>query len=154
MAYLTASDLAVLLPVQSGGSPMLTASSNPNMVDANVICGQVSAELDAAAAKAGYIVPVGTAATGAYAQLAMYTRWGAGYQILALMSQYGKDTPALAKDYRTAYENALKMLRDGTVLLVGAGQDAGETARALPRSYYVTNPGSVVGPQVTMDGSW
>lgn len=154
MPYLTASDLAVLLPVQSGGSPLLTASSNPNMIDANVILGQVSAELDAAAAKAGYTIPVGTAATGAFAQLAMYARWGAGYQVLQLMTQYGRESPALAAEYRSAYENALEMLREGNVPLVGAGRDNTETSRSLPRSYYTSNPGSVVGPQITMDGSW
>jgi hypothetical protein len=102
-----------------------------------------SAELDAAAAAAGYGVPIATTATGAYAQMQQAAQAGAAWLVLrdVFPNVSGTaDRSSIASEYRDAYRGFLKMLREGTVPLVGAAQDTGTSGRQLPRSRGIATP--------------
>jgi hypothetical protein len=104
---------------------------------------QISAELDAAAAAAGYGVPVSTTATGAYAQMQQAAQAGAAWLVLrdVFPNVSGTaDRASIASEYRDAYRGFLKMLREGTVPLVGASLDTGTAGRQLPRSRGIATP--------------
>lgn len=119
----------------------LAASSRPlTLTQVGSIIFQVSAELDGAAAAAGYAVPIAPPAsggpTGAYAQMQQYAQAGAGWLVLrdVFPNVSGTaDRTSLASEYRDAYRSALKMIRDGTTPLVGAAVDTGSGGRQLPR---------------------
>jgi len=154
--YLAASELALLLPA----GPSLGASTMPlTLGETGSVIAEISAELDGAAAKAGYAVPISSTATSAFAQLQHWCRLGAGAQVLGIIypnlgGPGGQLT--LASTYRAAYEQALKMLRKGEVVLVGAGTDTSGEGRELPRSYSTSNPVATVGvlPTIDMDREW
>lgn len=155
MAYLSATlgELNYLLP----GRLEVTASSTPAVPAAQAIINGISAELDSAAAAAGYSVPVSTIASYAYGLLQNYAGLGAAWRVLSVMmpNQGGpKDVVALSSQYRDSYERALEQLRAGTLVLTGAARDddGSSGGRILPRSYSTSNPGATSGvtPQVTM----
>jgi len=154
--YLAATELTLLLPA----GPSIGASTMPlTLGETGSIIAEISAELDGAAAKAGYAVPVSSTATSAYAQLQHWTRLGAAAQVLGIIypnlgGPGGQVT--LAKTYQDAYQAALTMLRKGEVSLVGAAGDTSGAGRELPRSYSTSNPAATVGvlPTIDMDREW
>lgn len=151
--YLAATELSLLLPA----GPSIGASTMPlTLGETGSVIAEISAELNGAAAKAGYAVPISSTATAAWAQMQHWTRMGAGAQVLGIIfpnlgGPGGQTT--LAKTYREAYDAALKMLRKGEVVLVGAAEDATGQGRELPRSYSTSNPAATVGvaPAIDMD---
>lgn len=141
MAYTTASEMAALLPFP------ITASTNPNLTELATLCDEISARVDAAAAHAGYAVPITAPAAGgattAYLTVADITKQGVGYHALRrafpnLSQGTGADKVSIATDYRDQYVQALKELRDGKLPLVGAGSDPTDTGRVLPRGRVVS----------------
>lgn len=143
MPYLGATQLAAALP----GVGTITGSSVPlTLGEVGTIIARVSGELDAAAAAAGYAVPLAPPASGgpsdAWALLEALTEYGAGWKVLrTVFPNMGgqSDRVSLAAEYRDAYMAALKMIRDGSTVLVGAGLSS--TSRQLPRSYWTSNSG-------------
>jgi len=154
--YLQASELTLLLPA----GPSIGANTAPlTLGETGSIIAEISAELDGAAAKAGYVVPVSSAATSAFAQMQHWCRLGAGAQVLGIIypnlgGPGGQVT--LASSYQAAYQAALAMLRKGDVLLVGAPEDTTGAGREFPRSYSTSNPTATVGvsPTIDMDREW
>jgi hypothetical protein len=133
--YVSATDIT--LPA---GVRVSTNSSPLTLGQVGSICYEVSAELDAAAAAAGYNVPVLSPAsagpTGAYAQLVGYAKSGVGCKVLRLYFPNvtgTQDRSSLASDYCKEYRDALAGIRDGSLPLVGAGSSPGETGRLLPK---------------------
>lgn len=154
--YLAASELTGQLPA----GPSIGASTMPLRLDETAtIIAEIAAELNGAAAKAGYAVPISSTATAAFAQMQLWTRYGAGAQVLSIffpnLGGPGGQT-TLAKTYREAYDAALKMLRKGEVVLIGASEDTSGAGRELPRSYSTSNPTATVGvePTIDMDREW
>ena len=143
MAYLVASVWTPLLPRAAG---TITGTSLPLSIDKVAsIAEQISNDLDAAAAAGGYAVPIGTGATVAYSQMALYTGWGLGWTVLrTIFPAEEVARMPLAAEYREAYETTKKALRDGKLVIVGAGSDTGEGARELPRSFQTSNSGDDV----------
>lgn len=136
MPYLSATaDVAPLLP---RSVPTFTPTSVPlTLTDLDTIIRRVSAEVDGAAAGAGYSVPVPSTATQAWTQVQQLAFTGVAWQVLRTVfpGQGGTgDRNSQADDYRIAYMEGLKALRRGETALVGAPGDASETNRALPRS--------------------
>ena len=153
MPYITASELTVALPQNI----TITPTSLPlTQGEVGSLIAEVCAELDSAAAAAGYAVPIDPTATVAYAQMQRWTRQGAGAAVLGVlfpnMGGPGGQT-TLADQYRAAYQAALLALRKGDLPLVGAGEDTGSGGRELPRSFSTSNPGASTGiaPHVTLD---
>jgi hypothetical protein len=154
MGYLAATELNPNLPSRFH----VTASGpGPNLTEALVMINGISAELNAAAAQAGYTVPIPTTSPGAYSLLQQYTAYGAGWRVLSVQmpNQGGpKDHEVLSSTYRDAYMSALQGLREGVIVLSDAPQDSSGTSggRILPRSYSTSNAGATVGvvPQVSI----
>lgn len=145
MAYITATDIARLLPDRldiSGTSTPLSAT------DIDELCNLVSAELDSAALGAGYAVPVASSATSAaHALMRLYTQYGVGWHVLRTVypNQGGPaDKNTRGDDYERAYTAALRGLRTGDILLPGADptSDAGG-GLPLPRSFSTSHPDGV-----------
>jgi len=154
--YLAATELTLLLPA---GPSIGTNTAPLTLGETGSIIAEISAELDGAAAKAGYAVPVSSTATSAFAQMQHWCRLGAGAQVLGIIypnlgGPGGQVT--LAKTYQDAYQAALAMLRKGDVILVGAAEDATGEGREFPRSYSTSNPAATVGvlPTIDMDRIW
>jgi hypothetical protein len=150
--YIQASEFVSILPNQVG---TITGSSMPlTLSEVATICERVSIELNSAAAIAGYIVPVATGATQAYAQMALYNSWGAACLVLRTAFPGGAQGAemALAQDYCDDYKNVLDRLRESTEILIGAPEDTGETGRVLARSYSTSFPLATSGvvPQTTV----
>lgn len=146
MPYIGATELGGFLP---NAVPTLTGSSRPfTMGEVATIIERVSVELDGAAAVSGYLVPIPTTATAAYGQMAMYTTWGAGCQILRVLfpGGVGAEMP-LAQDYCNDYQNVLERLRTNLVVLEGAPTDTSEGNRTLPRSLKQGDPTATSGVQ-------
>lgn len=143
MAYISASEFVLLLPRSVG---TITGSSNPITIsEVATIIERVSVMVDGAAAAAGYSVPVPSSATSAFAQMQEIVANGAGWKVLrAIFPNQGgaNDKLAVAGEYRDAYNDQVKALREGNLALVGASNDTGETSRLLPRGYLTSNPGA------------
>lgn len=134
--YIGATELSGLLPK---AVPTLTGSSTPlTMGEVATIIDRIGDELDSAAAQAGYLVPVATTATQAYAQMALYTSWGAACRVIQLVFPGGRGAAAempLAQDYCSDYRAVIDRLMQRDLNLVGAPADTSENNRVLPRSY-------------------
>lgn len=158
MAYIGATELTTILPP----AIQITGSSIPLTLDeVGTVCAEVSAELNAAAAQAGYEVPVSTA-VDAYAQMARYAKIGVGAVVIGI---YAPNVPAasggrttLAETYAARFEKILERIRKGELVLVGAGSSSGGDARELPRSFETSNPAAARGgasPALSVQGrSW
>lgn len=154
MPYLNASELSLLLPqnIDIGASTAPLAYG-----EVTRLIWEVEAELDSAAAVAGYAIPVSSTATSAFTLMQKWTRDGAAARVMQIlfpnMGGPGGQT-SLAADYRAAYQAALVSLRKGESVLPGAADDASGSVRALPRSYSTTAGSSAttgVAPHVTLD---
>jgi hypothetical protein len=139
--YLNASEL--VLPAHA----TVTGSSNPNSAAVATMIAEVEGELDAAAAAAGYTVPLAPPASGGatigYQQIVGYAKKGVTARVLSVMFPNLPGGPGarttLGDDFRKEYLEALKLIREGKLPLVGAGSDSGGSGRELPRSYSVSN---------------
>lgn len=156
MAYLSATgaELNGMLPAKLH----VTATSTPDYTAAQSFINGISAELDSAAAKAGYVTPISSTASYAYGLMQNFVGYGAAWRVLSVMmpNQGGpKDKVALSEQYHDAYVTALAGLRDGSISLIGAPEEGGGTnqGRLLPRSYFTSNPNASTGiiPQVGID---
>lgn len=154
MPYVGATELTLILPQNI----TIDASSTPlSLGEVATILSEVQAELDSAAAAAGYALPIATGATTAYAQMQRWTKLGGAAQVLGIIfpNMGGPGSRVtLAADYAAAYRDALKALRSGMVPLIGATLDPSETVRELPRSYETSNTASVPVLVVDMDSSF
>ena len=143
--YIGATELSGLLPA---AVPTLTGSSIPlTLSEVATICERVSVELDAAAAMSGYIVPVPTTATQAYAQMALYTSWGAACLTIRTIFPGGGQSSEmpLAQRYCEAFDAVLMRLRAKDEVLIGAPGDPSENTRELPRSLGTSDPSATSG---------
>jgi hypothetical protein len=140
MTYVGATDLVGLLPAVG----TITATSQPlTMTEVAGIIGRIEANVEGAAAAAGYTVPVSTTATGAFAQVSDAIVQGAGWRVLRrLYPNMGgpNDKTSLAAEMRSSYEAFVKDLKDGKLPLVGAGLDTADSVRELPRSTGQASP--------------
>lgn len=149
--YLTAAELVHLLPA----GPTIGDSTRPLTIgEVGTIIYEISAELDGAAAIAGYTVPVTPTTAPGWAQMQHWTRLGAGAQVLGIIypnlgGPGGQSS--LAKTYQDAYAAALRALRKSEIVLVGAAEDTTGEGRELPRSYSTSNPTATVGVTPTID---
>jgi hypothetical protein len=134
--YLTPTSVAPLIP---GG---LSATSNPNLTSVGSIIWAISAEVESAAAHAGYSVPIGTSAE-AFAQLGEVVKRGVLYQAgLIRFPGNGPGTrTGFVDDFRRDYYRALEQIRDGDAPLIGATLDTSETVQITGRSFSTSNAG-------------
>ncbi len=153
MSYLGATELTLILPAAVS---IGTDTTPLALGEVASIIAEVEARIDAAAAAAGYAVPVATGATMAIAQVKDLAKIGAAARVMGILAPNigapgGKTT--LASEYRSEFNATLTLIRKGELPLVGAGSDAGEGARELPRSYETSNPGGTYGgatPMISM----
>jgi hypothetical protein len=140
--YIGATDLTLLLPAQvSIGTNTLPLTLD----EVGSIVFQYEAELNAAAAHAGYAVPIQSAASLSYGLMALNTQRGAAAHVLGILFPNAEFT--LAKDYRDAYQLFLRQLAAGKLTLPDVDSPGAE-GRALPRSFEVTHdvaPSPLVG---------
>lgn len=134
----TAAEISLVLPANVSigtNTAPLTLGEVASMIV------EVEAELNGAAAAAGYAVPISTAASYAYALMQRHTKNGVAAQALSVifpnMGGPGAKSTS-ASEYRKAYEDFVKTLRQGKIALVGAGADSSGGARELPRSFEVS----------------
>lgn len=149
MAYLSATELTMILPANVS----IGTNTDPfTLGEVASVIYRVGANFDAAAAAAGYAVPLAppasAGATQAWAQAQQIVLDGAAAIVLGVIfpnmtgGGRGGDRVTVADRYQKAYDDALKMLRDGNLPLVGAPTSTGEEARELPRSFTTSNPGA------------
>lgn len=154
MAYLNATEIPLPAHVT------ITGSSNPNLAAVATMIAQVEGELNAAAAHAGYSVPLTSPAAGGatigYAQIVGYAEKGVTARILSIAFPNLPGGPgtrtSLGDDFRKEYNAALEAIRKGDLPLVGAAADSGEGGRELARSFSTSNSGATSGvvPQMTV----
>lgn len=154
MPYLNATEL--ILPAHA----TITGSSVPNLAGVASMIAEVESELNAAAAAAGYQVPLVSPASGgasiAYDQVVGLTKKGVTARVLSIVFPNLPGGPgtrtSLGDAYRKEYQDALDQIRAGKLPLVGAGVDSGDQGRQLPRSYSTSNSGASSGivSQVTV----
>jgi hypothetical protein len=133
------------LDVQAMTKNLVGPSTNPNLNAVGSIIARVAVEVEAAAAVAGYAVPIPTSATQAYAQMSQYVLQGVLWQTWrGLIPQMGGDNDKnlSANEYRDSYQAALQQLRDGELPLIGAPTDPSDVSRVLPRSFQTSNAGA------------
>lgn len=155
--YLAATEVTLLLPAAAS----ITDSSRPiSLPEVASWVYEVGAGFDSAAAAAGYGVPLTPSTPAAYAQARDIVRNGVSCRIMRVL---GPNVPGstkgvtIAAEYCKAYEQAMKMLRDGDLTLVDAPSSAGETGRVLPRSFETSNPGATIGgasPMMSTKAVW
>jgi hypothetical protein len=107
---------------------------------------EVCAELDGAAAAAGYAVPVVSPASGGptvgYGQMVGLAKKGVAARVLGNIfpNLPGAGTKvSLVDEYRKEYQDALDAIRKGELPIVGATIDVSGGGRQLPRSYSTSN---------------
>ena len=135
MAYAVIADVQALLPKFTLG-----AATKPTSTQATAIINDVSVEIDAALAGAGYAVPV-TTPTWFVDYLGLVNQYGAAAAILKAMfpeaAAASDDTIAIYTFWEARYQKALKSLRDGST--IPAGLAAG-SAQVKPSTYFTRNP--------------
>lgn len=151
MAYLSATDWVQSLP----GIPTITGTSIPlNMSEVATVIARTSAEIDSAAAQAGYTVPI--ASCLGLSEIEQICEYGAGWKVLrTFFPNVGGPggSISLASEYRTAYRDAIRALRTGEMPIIGAAKDTSEVGRNLPRSFATSDPIATAGvvPHFDMD---
>src|SRR3990172_2902105 len=123
MPYVSASELVTFLP----GVGTITATSTPLTIgEVGTICEQIAQQLDSVAIGRGYLVPISSSATGAFALMQLGNRQGAAWQVLrTVFPNMGGpgDRSSAAVEFREAYYDFLKALREGTHALIGIAYD-------------------------------
>lgn len=152
--YLGATELIFPAHVSIG-----TNTSPMNLGGVGSIIYEVCAELDGAAAQAGYAVPVAPPASGGptigYGQMVGIAKKGVEARVLNFVFPNvpgASKGSSIAADYRKDYQDALAAIRKGDLPIVGASNSTGGEGRQLPRSYSTTNSLATSGvcPQVTI----
>ena len=129
MAYWSASDLAVLLPMPNQGVPLVGPSTNPvNMSRLGTMIDEISAHLDTAIAAAGYGTPIASSMTPAFDYAKFVSLTGIRWRVLQDMG-----SPSAAGADRDFYLSELDRIREGIIPLPGAAGAPGEAGRLLPR---------------------
>lgn len=131
MAYTDATQVTITLP----RGITVTGSSVPiSLTEVTDWITGVDAEINAAAAQAGYEVPIAATSSQSFSLLQMHSRERVQADILGVLSP-GLPT---AKQYRDAYDAFIRALRKGELPLVDAPSDTDGGARELPRSNVTT----------------
>ena len=135
MAYAVIADVQALFPKFTLG-----AATKPTTTQATAIINDVSVEIDAALAGAGYAVPV-TAPSWFGDYLGLVNQYGAAAAILKAMfpeaAGSADTTPAIYQFWESRYQRALKALRDGSAIPAGL---AASSAQVMPSTYFTRNP--------------
>ena len=133
MPYAELSDVQALLAKFTVGG-----TTKPTITQATAMISDVSLEVDAALAGAGFAVPV-TTPTWFVNYLGLINQYGAAAAILKSMfsdSSGPDETPAYAF-WESRYQKALKALRDGSAIPPGL---AAGSAQVTPSTYFTRNP--------------
>lgn len=128
-------------------------NTTPNIGAVGSMIAEVQAELDAAMAIAGYIVPLFPPAsagpTTGYAQAVGIAKKGVTARVLETVFPNLPGGPgsrtSIIDDYRKEYQAALQAIRAGDLPIVGAPAATGEGGRSLPRSYSTSNTAATSG---------
>lgn len=127
--YWAASDMAQYLPQLTYGVDLVTASSTP--VNASQLQYQIqviSAEVDAAMNRGGWLPPVPSGAT-AWTQVQSIVLQG----VAAWLFNRIPGAQPKADEYSKAYADLLAQLGDGSFALLDMSRDPTEAGRGLPR---------------------
>lgn len=134
VGYWAATAAAIMLPQAVPGTPLITASSTPVALDVmQTIIGLKSAEFDAAAAKAGYLTPIASGATGAWAFAQAVTLDGIMADTLERVYSSQNTPPAYVDRWRKAYDAALRAIKGAETPIPGGAFDTSQNGRILPR---------------------
>lgn len=138
MPYLAATELTLRLPANVS---IGTDTTPISIGEVGSIIGEVGARFDAVAAKSGYAIPVSSTAS-AWPMVQQIIRDGAGARVLRILF-WGPGSPPLttAEEWEKAYEDALKAILEGELVLPGVPEEGGESIRLLPRSFSTTSVG-------------
>jgi hypothetical protein len=135
MAYAVLADIQALIAKFTIG-----ATTKPTSTQATAIIDDVSAEVDAALAGAGFAVPV-TTPTWFVNYLGLVNQYGAASAILKAMFPEAagatEQNPAVYAFWESRYQRALKALRDGSAIPPGLAAGA---AQVTPSTYFTRNP--------------
>lgn len=138
--YFSATELVLPAHASIGAS---TVPMNYGNVASMIV--EVDAELNAAAAAAGYLVPVVAPPSGptiGFAQMVSYAKKGVAARVLGnffpKLPGPGAQS-SIVDEYRKEYLAALDSIRNGDTPLVGVPHDASGAGRELPRSYSTSN---------------
>lgn len=132
--YWAAQDAALLFPQAIPGQVLISATSNPvNLSVLQTIISLKSVEFDAAAAKAGYLTPIASTATQAWAAAQAVTIDGIRADALEQIYSTQNTPPTYVDRYRKAYDAALKAIKEAERPLTGAAADTSQNGRILPR---------------------
>jgi hypothetical protein len=139
VVYLAATELTLRLPANVS---IGTNTSPLSLGEVGSIIGEVSAQFDSVAARAGYTVPIAQSATLSMPLIQQIVRDGAGARVLRILF-WGTDSAPLttAEEWEASYKEALRLISDADMLLPGAGEEAGESGRMLPRSFSTSYAG-------------
>jgi hypothetical protein len=144
MQYAVATEITALLPQPVLGMQLVTGSSHPvNLLGVDRYLTLVESEFDAAAAGAGYSVPVSSSATSAFAYAQMVIGHGVMARVLDQINPGSKTAAAFEADFRQAIQD----IRAGRQPLL-ASNEAGETGRSFPQW------GENLPPRVTASYDW
>jgi hypothetical protein len=142
--YFGATEL--ILPAHVNIGTVVTQSVPLNWAGVGSMIVEVCAELDSAAAAAGYAVPVPPPASGGptvgYAQMVGISKKGVAARVLGNVfpNLPGAGTKvSLVDEYRKEYQAALDAIRKGELPIVGAATDTSSVGRQLARSYSTSN---------------
>jgi hypothetical protein len=142
--YFGATEL--ILPAHVNIGTVVTQSVPLTWAIVGSIITEVSAELDGAAAAAGYAVPVTSPASGGptvgYGQMVGIAKKGVAARVLGNIfpNLPGAGSKAsLVDEYRKEYQAALDAIRGGKLPIVGAAADTSDGGRLLPRSFSTSN---------------
>lgn len=113
---------------------------------------EICAELDGAAAQAGYAAPIVPPASGGptvgFGQMVGIAKKGVEARVLGFIFPNvpgAGPNASIVNDYRTEYMAALEAIRAGELPIVGATNSTGGEGRQLPRSFSTSNPGATSG---------
>lgn len=151
MPYIGATEVTLVLPANVS----IGTNTDPlTLGEVASIIFEVEAEVNSAAAAAGYGVPVSTESPYAFALMQRTVKRGAAAAVLGIifpnMGGPGSRTP-LASEYKDAYEATLDLIRTGHEPLIDAGAAGAGGSRELARSFEVTNS---ISPSAVIPAGW
>ena len=152
MPYLAATELTEILPrgVTVGASTLtLTLGEVASMIV------EVGETVDGYLAAQGHTVPVTPSIIG-YPAVQGIVKNGVAAEVLNVLlpNVGGPGGRSPADRYEKAYMDALAAIKSGDMVIVGLGDDPGETGRALPRSFTTSHQvNDVSGPDGYQTGA-
>lgn len=144
--YLAATEITGFLPAAYASA--VGASTVPlNLGEVGQLSVQVGALFNGAALAAGYAVPISSAYPMAFDQARLIVREGVLCRVMRQLAPNRDDAAnsKAADPYCAAYNDAMKLLREGKLPLVGAPEDTSGEGRELPRSFETSYPGDPIG---------